>query len=170
MFSFLNKKFFAVFIAVLFFVFVLNIGIAEACQVNSDCPDGYECIITPPLAEGSCVPLSQSPTQGSITSSQTGAFLGTAGFSQSASAEHIVATIIKTVLSLLAVLFVVLIIFSGFQWMTAGGNEEQVKKAQARIKNAVIGLIIIVFAYAITSFVFNNLITPPTTGSPGTSN
>src|SRR6056297_1570254 len=38
--------------------------------------------------------------------------------------------IINVVLQLLAVIFVVLIIISGYQWMTAGGNEEQIKKAK----------------------------------------
>ncbi len=88
---------------------------------------------------------------------QMGAFISSAGFSQSVQAEGIISVIILTLLSLLAVIFVILMIFSGYQWMTAGGNEEQVKKAQSRIKNAVIGLIIVVLAYAITAFVFRNL-------------
>lgn len=88
-------------------------------------------------------------------------FQQSAGFS-SAPAENIVANIISVVLGLLGILFVVLMIFSGYQWMTAGGNEETVKKAQGRIKNAIIGLIIIVMAYAITAFVFKSL-----PGGPG---
>lgn len=88
---------------------------------------------------------------------QTNSFLGTAGFSTTMKTENIVATVIELVLGFLGIIFVILMIFSGYQWMTAGGNEEQVKKATARIKNAVIGLIIVVFAYAITAFVFKNL-------------
>jgi hypothetical protein len=57
--------------------------------------------------------------------------------------------IVNTVLSLLGIVFIILTIIGGFQWMTAGGNEDQVKKAQARIKNAIIGLIITVSAYAV---------------------
>ena len=88
---------------------------------------------------------------------QTDSFLGTAGFSTTMETENIVAIVIELVLGFLGIIFVILMIFSGYQWMTAGGNEEQVKKATARIKNAVIGLIIVVFAYAITAFVFKNL-------------
>jgi len=88
---------------------------------------------------------------------QTESFLTTAEFSATMETEDIIATVITTVLSFLGIIFVILIIFSGYQWMTAGGNEDQVKKATARIKNAVIGLIIVVFAYAITAFVFKNL-------------
>lgn len=92
----------------------------------------------------------------SLPSDQMKSFKGSAGFSET-HAESIVATIIKTILGLLGILFVVLMIMGGFQWMTAGGNEESVKKAQGRIKNAVIGLIIIVMAYGVTAFVFKNL-------------
>ena len=66
-------------------------------------------------------------------------------------------SIIKTVLSLLGFIFVVLIIYAGILWMTAGGKEEQVKKAGNIITRAVIGLVIVVLAYAITYFVFANL-------------
>jgi hypothetical protein len=88
--------------------------------------------------------------------SQMDLFQQSAGFS-STQAESIVANVISVVLGLLGILFVVLMIFSGYQWMMAGGNEETVKTAQKRIKNAVIGLIIVVMAYAITAFVFKNL-------------
>ncbi|HOZ53205.1 MAG TPA: pilin [bacterium] len=88
--------------------------------------------------------------------SQMDLFQQNAGFS-SAPAENIVANIISMVLGLLGILFVVLMIFSGYQWMMAGGNEETVKTAQKRIKNAVIGLVIVVMAYAVTAFVFKSL-------------
>ncbi len=87
---------------------------------------------------------------------QTTAFFGESGYS-GARADTILGTIIKTVLSLLGIVFLVLMIFSGYQWMTAGGNEDQVTQAKSRIKNAVIGVIIVVMAYAITAFVFKNL-------------
>ncbi|HOX41570.1 MAG TPA: hypothetical protein PK263_05265 [bacterium] len=41
------------------------------------------------------------------------------------------------------------LIYSGFIYLTAGGNAEQAKKGQQGIINAAIGLIIIVLAYAI---------------------
>jgi hypothetical protein len=87
---------------------------------------------------------------------QMDAFKGSSGF-PSATAPTMIASIITMILSLLAIVFIILMIYSGFQWMTAGGNEEQVKKAQSRIKNAVIGLVIIVLAYGITALVFRSL-------------
>lgn len=41
------------------------------------------------------------------------------------------------------------LVYSGFSYLTAGGNAEQAKKAQQGIINAAIGIIIIVLAYAI---------------------
>ena len=71
--------------------------------------------------------------------------------------EVMVAKIIQIVLGLLAIIFLILTILAGFRWMTAAGNEEEVKKAQATIKATIIGLVIIMAAYAITYFIFKSL-------------
>ena len=65
--------------------------------------------------------------------------------------------IVNVVFGLTGVIVFVLIIYGGILWMTAGGNDEQVKKAQKIIQRAVIGLIIVVLAYAITYFIFKEL-------------
>ncbi len=65
--------------------------------------------------------------------------------------------IIGIVLSFVGVLFFILIIVGGIQWMTAGGSEEKVKKAKTLITNAAIGLIIVLSAYAITNFIGSRL-------------
>lgn len=57
--------------------------------------------------------------------------------------------IVNVVLSLLGIIFIILIIYAGIQWMTAGGNEDAVTKAKGRLKNAIIGLVITVSSYAI---------------------
>ncbi|PIR78090.1 MAG: hypothetical protein COU28_03600 [Candidatus Magasanikbacteria bacterium CG10_big_fil_rev_8_21_14_0_10_36_16] len=69
----------------------------------------------------------------------------------------IVTHIINVSLSLLGIIVTVLIIYAGFLWMTAGGDEAQAGKARKIIFAAVIGLIIILLAYAITRFVAINL-------------
>jgi len=61
--------------------------------------------------------------------------------------------LVSAILSLLGIVFIVLIIYGGIKWMMAGGNEEDVKKATTIIKNAIIGLIITVSAYAIWSLI-----------------
>ena len=69
----------------------------------------------------------------------------------------IVATVVKAFLGLLGIIFLVLIIYAGFEWMTAQGAEKKVDKAKDTLTRAVIGLIIIIAAYSITYFVFTSL-------------
>ena len=57
------------------------------------------------------------------------------------------------VFGILGTIFLILIIYAGFRWMTAGGNEEQVAESRKLIINASIGLAIIIFSYAITYLV-----------------
>ncbi|MGE5425508.1 MAG: pilin [Bacillota bacterium] len=69
----------------------------------------------------------------------------------------LIALIIKVALGLLGVIFIILIIFSGYRWMTASGNEEAVNKSKKTIQMAIIGLVIVLAAYSITYFVFERL-------------
>jgi hypothetical protein len=64
-----------------------------------------------------------------------------------------IVNIISWVLGILALVAVVMIIMGGFQWMTAAGNEEKIEKAKKVISAAVIGLIIVLLAWAIVIFV-----------------
>ena len=68
--------------------------------------------------------------------------------------------IIKGDLTLLAVIFIILIIVGGFQWMTSGGNEKKIESAKGLITNAIIGVTIVLVSYAITYFVFEVLLKP----------
>ena len=61
--------------------------------------------------------------------------------------------IIQWVLGILALVAVVMIIYGGFVWMMAAGNEERIEKAKKVISAAVVGLIIIMLAWAIVIFV-----------------
>jgi cbb3-type cytochrome oxidase subunit 3 len=69
-----------------------------------------------------------------------------------------VGSIIGLILSFVGVIFLILIIYAGISWMTASGNQEKVNKAKELIINAIIGLIIVLAAYAITAFIGNSLL------------
>lgn len=69
------------------------------------------------------------------------------------SPEVAVTVIIQWVLSLVGVLFLILMIWGGFSWMTSGGNQEQIKKARRTVTSAAIGLIIVLSAYALTVYI-----------------
>ena len=65
-----------------------------------------------------------------------------------------VSSVVSVILTLLGVIFLVMIIYSGIRWMTAGGREEVVTRAKDSIRQAIIGLIIVIGAYAISYFFF----------------
>jgi hypothetical protein len=65
--------------------------------------------------------------------------------------------IIGTGLSFIGVIFFVLMIYGGIIWMTARGNDQQVQKAKGIMESAIIGLIIVLSAYAITAFIGDQL-------------
>ncbi|TAK05127.1 hypothetical protein EPO33_04060 [Patescibacteria group bacterium] len=69
-----------------------------------------------------------------------------------------IARIINVFMGLLGIIAVVIILYGGFIWMTAAGNEERVDKARKMIVAGVIGLAIILSAYAIARFVVNSLV------------
>jgi len=71
---------------------------------------------------------------------------------------------IQVVLGFLGTIFLVLIIISGFQWMTAGGNSATIDTAKKRMVNATIGLVIALAAYSITWFITDSVL-KTTTGS-----
>jgi magnesium-transporting ATPase (P-type) len=94
--------------------------------------------------------------QGQIGMNEIGAQYGETQSSPSNLTEIII-RIIEFALTFLGVIFLALIVVSGYQWMTAGGNEEQVKKAQSRMKNAVIGLVIVLISWAVVLFLTTKL-------------
>lgn len=66
---------------------------------------------------------------------------------------------IQIILSFIGVLFLILMIYGGYVWMMARGDEQSVTKAQGIIKNSIIGIIIVLMAYAITMTIKTYLIT-----------
>ncbi|MBU1164522.1 pilin [Patescibacteria group bacterium] len=68
-------------------------------------------------------------------------------------ASVVITSIISYLLSFVGVLFIILIIYGGYMWMTARGNDEQVEKAKKLIIRATIGILIVLSAYVITYFV-----------------
>lgn len=105
------------------------------------------------------VVLAQTTTAKSLVETidePTQKMLGETGLNDFTLVQIIVA-IIQVALSLLGIIFLIIIVFAGYSWMTAAGNEEAVKKAQDMIKRAIIGLVIVLMAYAITYFIFNQL-------------
>lgn len=82
------------------------------------------------------------------------AIYGSAG--SAPSLAETIGTVISVLLSLLGVILLILMLYGGVLWMTAGGSD-RVKKARAIFTNAFVGLLITMAAYAISQFVISSL-------------
>lgn len=104
----------------------------------------------------------------SVFASEIGDLLGhiggTSGYTKYSAVDEdslvvALAKIVNILLGFLAVIFVILIIYGGFLWMTAGGKEEQVATAKKILIRSLIGVIIILGSYAVVWFVLSKLST-----------
>lgn len=96
--------------------------------------------------------------------------VGAAGGIASGSTDlpMIIGRIINIFLGFVGIILLVLLIYAGYLWMTSGGDAAKVDQAKSYIRNALIGLVIIVSAFAITSFIISQLI-GATGGGGGTT-
>lgn len=67
--------------------------------------------------------------------------------------QEIVVVVIQVFLSILGMFFMVLVVLSGYWYVTAKGDEAKVEKAKSTIQSAILGLAVILMAYSITYFV-----------------
>lgn len=138
-------------ILILFLLSVIFIGFtvgaladgASSCEANGTCTlkDAFK------TGDGS----NSDP----LDSAASGANYDTA--KDKTSPDFIIASVIQSVLSFLGVVFIVLMVYGGYLWMTAAGNDEQVEKAKDLITAAVVGVVIILAAYAISYFVISKM-------------
>lgn len=70
---------------------------------------------------------------------------------------QVIGSIIKVFLMLLGTIFVILLLFGGFKWMTAQGDSKKVEDAKNLISNSVVGIVIILAAYSIAYFVLDKV-------------
>ncbi len=73
-------------------------------------------------------------------------------------------SIVQWALGFLGLVAVIMILYGGFVWMTAAGNQDKVAKAKKIITRAVIGLVIVLLAWAIVTFIIEQ--TLDLTGGP----
>ncbi|MDO8435281.1 MAG: hypothetical protein Q7S89_01205 [bacterium] len=66
--------------------------------------------------------------------------------------------ILNKLLGFLSIILLVLVLYAGFTWMTARGEEEKVEEAKQTIARAIIGLVIVVVSWAISSYIVSTLL------------
>lgn len=70
-----------------------------------------------------------------------------------ANLKTVIVNVISLALSFVGLVSVVMIILGGFQWMVSAGNEERIARAKKTISGAIVGIIIVLLAWAIVTFV-----------------
>lgn len=76
---------------------------------------------------------------------------------------QLVTSILNIALAIVGSVAVAFLIYGGFRYITAYGNEEHTESAKKIIRQAILGLIVVVLAFAIINIVVNVLIL----GRPG---
>lgn len=101
--------------------------------------------------------LLTSPTLAQVTRDNSD-IADALGLGKNTDLREIILNLIAYALTFLGLAAVIVILYGGFQWMTAAGNEEQVSSARRTLSAGIIGLVIILSAYAITQFVINTTV------------
>ncbi|MBR2586964.1 hypothetical protein IKE71_01160 [Candidatus Saccharibacteria bacterium] len=73
------------------------------------------------------------------------------------SSETVTNNVINTIFYATGIIAVVMIIISGIQMTSSAGNPSAVAKAKATLVAAIVGLAIVILAYAIVNFVLTTL-------------
>jgi len=118
--------------------------------------------VTVQAAGDPAAPATPPPFQPSLTEQfdkNLGLVAEGPGFETNISADPagVFANLIAYVFSLVGIIFLILVIWSGLQWMSASGNEDKIGEAKKRITRASIGLAITLSAFIISYTVYTFL-------------
>lgn len=83
---------------------------------------------------------------------------------------QLIGVIVSSVLGFLGIIFFFLVFYGGLVWMTAQGSEEKIERSKEIISAAVVGLVIVLAAYAFTRFIFDQLAARSGASSGASSN
>ena len=80
-----------------------------------------------------------------------------AGGSGATGADAIM-NLIARFLGFVTIIAVIYVLWAGFQILTAGGDEEKVKKGRTTIIQVIIGIVVMWLAYSVVSWVVSSLV------------
>jgi hypothetical protein len=155
---------FIIILMVVGFVFTIDIAQAQACRSDLDCDEeGQSCYRREGLERteaGVCMDdddIPSEPESGTDTDSGNFGLDSVPDVVPKDELSEIIVRVVQYVLGFVGVILFVMIIYGGILYMTAAGNEEQAKKAKSVLTYAIIGIVIIAFAFIIAEFVINAL-------------
>ena len=111
------------------------------------------------LAEESGISPASGITEenGSILSQGLDTAAKEGGMQTSTTLGAYIGKVLGVALQYLGIIFIILIIYAGIMWMTAGGEPAVVKKATSWMINAVIGLAITLMAYQVVGYIIERI-------------
>jgi len=127
----------------------VTVGICQGTDAATGQP-------TPP---GCTPPASTSPASTSPSGGNSNALINPLG--SGVTIESFIGRLIKAILGLSGSVALLMFVWGGFQYLWSGGDDAKVKKGKETLKNAVLGIVIIFFAYTLV----NTLIKALATGS-----
>lgn len=83
---------------------------------------------------------------------------GTTGLTGTSTLTDFILQVMKILLTFSGVIATLILIVGGFWYITSAGNEEQAEKGKKAIINAIIGLVVIILAYAIVTIISGTLL------------
>lgn len=78
--------------------------------------------------------------------------------------RFLIARIIQIVLTFLGIIAISITLYAGFLWMSSGGDEDKIDRAKRTLKNSIIGLVIILSSWGVTTYIISKI-----TGSLGSA-
>ncbi|MEK7452347.1 MAG: pilin [Patescibacteria group bacterium] len=84
---------------------------------------------------------------------------GDLGEATSTKLPIVIGKLISALLGVLGIYFVIVILQAGFEYMTSNGSDDKVKEAKKHIVSSIIGMSILVGAYAISNYVISAIVT-----------
>ncbi len=82
---------------------------------------------------------------------------GAAGYSTGISTAGVIGSLVSGLIGLAGLIFIVMIVWGGVQYLVAQGEPERVKKAKDTLVWSILGLVVMAAAYVLTQYVFTAL-------------
>lgn len=83
------------------------------------------------------------------------------GLKEYTTAAEIAKPIINAALGIVGVIALAIMIYGGFRWMTAAGNEDTISEAKRILTAGTIGLVIILVSWSIVYFIVKAIVPTP---------
>ncbi len=116
---------------------VCLVGVGGTCVDDTVCEGGSVCNILPGQTQGHC---DISPDDDTASSSDL---------------RDTIRRILNVILGFLGIITVVMVIYGGFVWLTAAGNDDNVAKGRHTLLWAALGAILIGIAWTVSSYILS---------------